>query len=64
VHWFLYSSGKPLNNDFDELLLKDEIKPLPPEPKEFSYDVLDLALLTKDEEWYNEIVNLKGEGVE
>jgi len=64
VHWFLYNGGKPLTNDFIELNLKHEVKPLPQEPKEFSYDVLDIALLTNDQEWIKEIVSLKGESVE
>lgn len=65
VHWFLYASGKPLADlKQKELCPKHMIKPLPPEPKIFSYDVLDIALQTEDEEWFNEITSLRGESVE
>ena len=64
VQYYFYNSGAPLKNDFNEMNLKSEVKPLPLEPKEYSYDVLDLALLTNDQEWIKEIVSLKGEEVE
>ena len=61
VHWFLYNGGRPLRNQDIDIHHNHELKPLPPEPKEFSYDVLDVALLTNDQEWIKEIVSLKGE---
>jgi hypothetical protein len=64
VYYYFYNSGALLKNHFDEMNLKSEVKPLPLEPKEFSYDVLDIALLTNDQEWIKEIVSLKGENVE
>jgi hypothetical protein len=64
VHYYFYNGGAPLKNDFNEMNLKSEVKLLPPEPKIFSYDVLDVALLTNDQEWIKEIVSLKGENVE
>ena len=65
VKWYVYASGTKLpdNLAIEHLYLIDEIEPLPPEPKEFSYDVLDIALLTNDQEWIKEIVSLKGEEV-
>lgn len=65
VKWMFYTSGNKLidNLAIESLHLEDELVEWANEPKKFSYDVLDLALLTKDEEWYNEIMNLKGESV-
>lgn len=61
VHWFLFSNGRPLNDLTNiDLHLKHELKELPNEPKIFSYDELDIALLTNDEQWFNEIQALKG----
>lgn len=64
VHWFLYFGGNPLKNDNIDLHHKHELKLLPPEPRIFSYDELDIALLTEDKAWYEEIMSLKGEKVD
>ena len=45
VQYYFYNSGAPLKNSFNEMNLKHEVKPLPLEPKEYSYDVLDLSLI-------------------
>lgn len=62
VEWFLYASGRPLLPHLvkSECCLRSELMEYPDEPKIFSYAVLDLALLTKDEDWFNEIQALKG----
>lgn len=66
VKWMFYTSGNKLidNLAVETLHLQDELVEWPLEPKEFSYDVLDIALLTNDQEWIKEIVSLKGENVE
>ena len=66
VKWMFYTSGNKLIESLaiESLHLGNELTEWPIGPKEFSYDVLDIALLTKDEEWYNEIMSLKGENVE
>lgn len=35
------------------------LRPAPELPKVFSYEALDLALMTRDREWYQEIMSLK-----
>lgn len=64
VHWFLFNNGKPLVKDDITLHHSHELKLLPPEPRIFSYDELDIALLTKDKAWYEEIMSLEGEKVD
>ena len=66
VQWYVYASGTKLpdNLAIEHLYLKDEIEPLPPEPRIFSYDELVIAFMTEDEDWYYEVLALKGESVE
>lgn len=65
VQWFTYSSGKVLANYTDkELVPKYLLKVLPPEPRIFSYDELVIAFMTEDEDWYYEVLALKGEKVD
>lgn len=66
VHWFLFKSGKPLpkNLAVRSMHLEYQLVEWPDEPPIYSEDKIDLALQTEDEEWFGEIMSLKGENVE
>lgn len=42
-----------------KLIRNYHLQPAPEHPNVFSYEMLDLALMTRDREWYQEIMSLK-----
>lgn len=62
VEWILYASGRPLLPHLvkSECCLRSELLEYPDEPRIYSYDELVIAFMTEDEEWYYEVLALKG----
>lgn len=58
---FLFHRGKvPIITPFEEHVEVSKLTLLPPEPRIYHQDEMEIALLTKDIEWCKELQKLKG----
>lgn len=62
---FLFHRGKvPIIVPFEDNVELSKLTLLPPEPRIYHQDEMDLALATKDYAWYEELQKLKGEKID